>query len=150
MADATLQALQDEVAQAISVEQSAVTLINGLAAQIAALIAAGNNDPALQQLHDQLKAGTDALAAAVTTNTPAQPFTLTADQTTVAVGATVNLKASAAANFSLSASQLGTLTPNPTDATMATYVPSAAGTESITAVAQSDSTKSASVTVVSQ
>lgn len=70
--------LQAEVAAAVTVEQSAVTLVNGLAAQLAAVIAAGNNDPALQALHDSLKTQTDALSAAITANTPAAPAATTA------------------------------------------------------------------------
>jgi len=49
------------------VAQSAITLINGLAAQIANL----KDDPAaLQALADSLGASSTALAAAITANTP--------------------------------------------------------------------------------
>ncbi len=60
--------LQAAVAQEITVEQSAITLLNGLAAQLAA---AGTDPAALQTLHDQILASSNALAAAVTANTPA-------------------------------------------------------------------------------
>lgn len=53
-----------------TVEQSAITLLNGLSAQIAAL----KEDPAaLQKLADDLKAKGQELADAVTANTPAAP-----------------------------------------------------------------------------
>ena len=71
--DAALAGLQSQVAENTSVEGSAVTLIQGIAAQLAALIAAGNNDPALVTLTNNLNASATALAAAVTANTPATP-----------------------------------------------------------------------------
>ena len=59
-----------QVAASTQVEQSAVTLIQGLADQIAA----AKDDPAqIAKLSADLKAGTDALAAAITANTPAAP-----------------------------------------------------------------------------
>jgi len=65
---ADLKALQDQVQQTTTVEQSAVTLIQGLAAQISA----NATDPAaIAQLAQQLKTSSDALAAAITANTPA-------------------------------------------------------------------------------
>lgn len=61
--------LKAQVERSNTVAQSAVTLIQGLAAQIASL----KDDPAaLQLLSDQLKAQSDSLAAAVSANTPAQ------------------------------------------------------------------------------
>jgi len=63
----TLDQLQAQVQQTTTVEQSAITLIQGLAAQLAAAA----TDPAkVQALADQLKASSDALAAAITANTP--------------------------------------------------------------------------------
>jgi pyridoxine 5'-phosphate synthase PdxJ len=63
----SLDALTAQVAANTTVEQSAITLINGLAAQITA--AAG--DPAkVSALADQLKTSATALAAAITANTP--------------------------------------------------------------------------------
>lgn len=64
-----LSDLQAAVAQTATVEASAVTLIQGIAAQLAAAIAA--NDPAaLTALQTQLTTSATALAAAVTANTP--------------------------------------------------------------------------------
>lgn len=65
-----LDDLKAEVERSTAVGQSAITLIQGLAAQIEAQ----KNDPAaLQALADSLKASDQALADAVTANTPAQP-----------------------------------------------------------------------------
>ena len=67
------QALDDlatQVAANTSVEESAVTLINGLAAQLAA---AGTDPAKLQSLQASLKASADDLAAAVAANTVADP-----------------------------------------------------------------------------
>jgi hypothetical protein len=65
---ATLDTLTADVTTNTSVEQSAVTLIGNLAAQIKA---AGTDPVALKALTDQLEANDAALAAAVTANTPA-------------------------------------------------------------------------------
>lgn len=63
-----LKALTDAVARNKTVADSAIALIQGLAAQIEA----NKNDPAaLQALADSLNAEDDSLAAAVTANTPA-------------------------------------------------------------------------------
>ena len=65
---ADLTALTAEGTRNSDVDQSAILLLNGLAAQIVAL----KSDPvALQALADQLKASSDKLAEAVTANTPA-------------------------------------------------------------------------------
>lgn len=65
-----LQKLTDKVAANNVVVESALTLIQGLADQIAAL----KNDPvALQALADSLDAEDTKLAAAVAANTPATP-----------------------------------------------------------------------------
>jgi chromosome segregation ATPase len=65
-----LDDLEVQVAQNTTVEEGAVTLLNGLAAQIEAL----KNDPVkLQALATSLKASGDDLAAAVAANTPAAP-----------------------------------------------------------------------------
>lgn len=67
---ADLTELQQQVQENTQVEASAITLLNGLAQQIADL----KDDPqALQALSDQLKSSGDALAAAIAANTPAQP-----------------------------------------------------------------------------
>ena len=67
-----LDALSAEVATVVTVEQSAITLLNGLKAALDAAIV--SNDPtALTALSDQLEASKLALAAAITANTPAAP-----------------------------------------------------------------------------
>jgi len=64
---AQLDTLTAQVTEVETVEQSAITLIQGLAAQIAAI----KDDPAaIQALADRLKASSTALAAAITANTP--------------------------------------------------------------------------------
>jgi len=66
--NAKLEELKVEVEKTTSLQQSAVTLIQGLAAQIAAL----KNDPAeIQALSDRLKASAQMLSDAITANTPA-------------------------------------------------------------------------------
>jgi hypothetical protein len=67
-----LSDLQAAVTAETSVVASAVTLINGLAAQIASAVAA-NDSAALETLSSQLTASAAALGAAVTANTPAAP-----------------------------------------------------------------------------
>ena len=63
-----LDALTKQVTENETVEGSAVTLMNNLSA----IIAANKTDPAaLQALSDSLKNSADALAAAITANTPA-------------------------------------------------------------------------------
>jgi hypothetical protein len=65
-----LSALQAEVTRNGEVDQSAIVLLNGLAAKIEELKA----DPvALQAFADSLKGSSDQLAAAVVANTPAAP-----------------------------------------------------------------------------
>jgi hypothetical protein len=62
---ADLTALTAQVAATVGVEQSAITLIQGIAAQLAA----AQTDPvAVANLAAQLKASSDALAAAITAN----------------------------------------------------------------------------------
>ncbi len=65
-----LAALQVEVAENKSVMESAVLLLQGLKA---ALDDAGTDPAALAALSAELDANTNALAAAVTTNTPTPP-----------------------------------------------------------------------------
>jgi len=58
---AALDALTAQVAATTTVEQSAITLIQGIAAQLAALVAAGTVTPAqLTALSDQLNASATA------------------------------------------------------------------------------------------
>lgn len=65
-----LDDLQVQVEKNTTVEESAVTLLNGLAAQIEAL----KNDPVkLQALATSLKTSGDDLAQAIVNNTPAAP-----------------------------------------------------------------------------
>ncbi len=67
---ADLTALTTQVTANTDAEKSAITLLNGLSAQIAAL----KTDPvALQALADQLKGSATDLAAAIVANTPASP-----------------------------------------------------------------------------
>jgi hypothetical protein len=64
-----LTALEAEVARNTEVDQSAIVLLQGLATQIEAL----KNDPVkLQAFVDSLRGSSDALAAAVTANTPVE------------------------------------------------------------------------------
>jgi hypothetical protein len=65
-----LKALQDQVAASETVETSAVLLIQGIAARIAA---AGVDPAALDALTSSLKKSADTLSAAITANTPAAP-----------------------------------------------------------------------------
>ena len=68
--DSAIAALTSQVAQNTQVEASAVTLIQGLAAQITA----NATDPAaIQALAAQLNTSAAALASAITANTPATP-----------------------------------------------------------------------------
>ena len=68
--------LQAAVANETTVEQSAITLLTTLSAEIQTLINASGNtvDPAaLQAIVDSMNTSQAALAAAVTANTPAAP-----------------------------------------------------------------------------
>jgi hypothetical protein len=67
---ANLQALMTQVAQNTSVEGSAVTLIQGLVAEINNAVGSGD-DAALPALTASLSQSATALAAAVAANTPA-------------------------------------------------------------------------------
>lgn len=78
MANPTLDALATQVKASTDAEASAVTVLNGIAARIAAAVAAATANGAtadeLQPVTDEvtaLKASSDALAAAVVANTPA-------------------------------------------------------------------------------
>lgn len=70
--DANLAALVAQVTQNTSVEASAVTLIQGIAAQLSAALAS-NDSAALPALVTQLNTSATALSAAITANTPAAP-----------------------------------------------------------------------------
>jgi hypothetical protein len=67
---ANLQALMTQVAANTSVEASAVTLIQGIAAQLTAALA-NSDDAALPALVASLNTSASALGAAVAANTPA-------------------------------------------------------------------------------
>jgi hypothetical protein len=67
---AEMDALEAQVTQMTTVEKSAVALINGLAAQIAA---AGTDPAKLRALTASLQADAADLSAAITANTPAAP-----------------------------------------------------------------------------
>jgi len=65
---ADLTSLTAQVQKNTTIEESAVTLIQGIAAQLAA----AKNDPAaIQSLSDQLNASATDLSAAIAANTPA-------------------------------------------------------------------------------
>lgn len=70
---ADLTTLQQAVANEVSVDQSAIKLINGMAAQITTLSKqpGGASQQDLTALANQLNASAKALSAAVTANTPA-------------------------------------------------------------------------------
>lgn len=77
---AILDDLQAQVAATVTVEGSAVTLINGFAARMQAAVdaalAGGATAAQLAPVQDEInamKTSSDALAAAVTANTPAAP-----------------------------------------------------------------------------
>jgi hypothetical protein len=62
--------LTAQVNQTTTVEASAVLLINGIAAKLAALVESGTVDPAaVSALSSQLKASADAMSAAIAANT---------------------------------------------------------------------------------
>lgn len=67
-----LDNLKAAVAAQTTIDASAKTLIEGIAAQLAAK-ASANDDADLQALADQLTAASAPLADAVAANTPAQP-----------------------------------------------------------------------------
>lgn len=67
---ALIDDLAADVAAQTTVEKSAVTLLNNLSAQLAA---AGTDPVKLQAIKDQLDSNTADLAAAITSNTPADP-----------------------------------------------------------------------------
>lgn len=69
-----LDNLTNEVAENTSTVQSAITLLNGLKTKLDEAIAS-NDMSQVQALSDQLSGNTDALAAAVAANTPAEPPT---------------------------------------------------------------------------
>lgn len=69
---AEFDALVAQVTANTTVEASAVTLIEGLAAQLAA-VASNPTPDQINALATQLKSSADSLAAAIAANTPAAP-----------------------------------------------------------------------------
>src|ERR1044072_5409156 len=67
---AVLDDLRTQVERTTGLEQSAITMIQGLAQQIQD---AAGNESAVQELASQLSSNADALAAALAANTPADP-----------------------------------------------------------------------------
>jgi len=70
---AQLDSLTAEVAENATVVGSAITLLNGLKAQLDAALASSDPVEAIQALADSLDTTTNNLAAAVAANTPAGP-----------------------------------------------------------------------------
>ena len=70
---AQLEALTAAVAANKDVTDSAVALLSGLHTKLQELIDTGVDPVALQTLADDLSTATQALAAAVVANTPAEP-----------------------------------------------------------------------------
>lgn len=70
-----LDDLTAQVSASVTVETSAITLINGIAA---AIVAAGTDPAKLNALGAQLQTSSNALAAAVAANTPAAAFATSA------------------------------------------------------------------------
>jgi hypothetical protein len=72
--DTELQALVDQVALTVGIEQSAITLIQGIAAQLTALAEQLADEPAeaaqILQLRDSLNISAGELSAAVAANQP--------------------------------------------------------------------------------
>lgn len=65
-----LETLEEQVTRTTTVATSAITLLNGLSAEIVKL----KNDPVkLQAFADSLKSSADAMAEAIVANTPAAP-----------------------------------------------------------------------------
>lgn len=72
---ANFDALNAEVTNLTSVVDSAVALINGIAAKIEAAVAANDagDNTALSDLASSVRSQADALASAVAANTPTEP-----------------------------------------------------------------------------
>jgi len=65
--------IQNAVTAETTVEQSVLTLLNGIAAQLATALAAGGTPAQIQGVVDALNANIAAMQAAVTANTPSAP-----------------------------------------------------------------------------
>lgn len=75
-----LSGLHSDVERNNNVVQAALTCISGLADKLKAAMESEDSTAELKELHDQLTASTDALAAAIAANTPADPAKLEADK----------------------------------------------------------------------
>ena len=128
-----LENLTKQVSDSISVEDSAIILLNGLKAKLDAAIASGS-PAALQALSDSLGAEKIKLAQAITTNTPGPkaPVFTAVTMPALAVGTVVDFQfqASDAIGFALGTGALpagltldnmGKLTGTPTTAGPATF-----------------------------
>lgn len=77
MPNENIDRLEQEVARDTDVTSSAATLLNGLSAELQQvkdeLAAQGVDNARLNSLVDSVASNTDALAAAVAANTPAEP-----------------------------------------------------------------------------
>ena len=69
----TLAELKAKVEATTTIEESAVALLTGLAQQLKDALANGADPAAIQAIADELDAGTNDLAAAISANTPAAP-----------------------------------------------------------------------------
>lgn len=70
---AQIDDLKAAVAAEATVEASAISLLNGLSAQLTAALSGNNPSADVQAVIDNINANTTSLAAAVTANTPAAP-----------------------------------------------------------------------------
>lgn len=70
---ASIQDIKAKVEAQTTVVSSAVTLLQQLSNKIQELVNTGADPAAIQAVLDELNANTDALATAVTANTPAAP-----------------------------------------------------------------------------
>lgn len=75
---ANLDKLTDAIAREVTVDNSIITLLNGLAAQ---LKAANGDQAAIDAVVGQMTSNADAIAAAVSANTPTDPTSSPAPST---------------------------------------------------------------------
>lgn len=68
-----LDNLQASVAHESEVSASVIALLGTIKADLDAAIAAGNDDPAIQAIADQINTNSQTMADAVVANTPAAP-----------------------------------------------------------------------------
>lgn len=70
-----LDNLQASVTHESEVSASVIALLGTIKADLDAAIAAGNDDPAIQAIADQINTNSQTMADAVVANTPAAPAT---------------------------------------------------------------------------